>query len=531
MPRLSSICATGVLLLMLIALPASAGEVVLEQAPAYNWYHGCGPTAAGMIFGYWDLHGLSNMFTASGSDLYQTSKVQDQISSSLHNSQYDGVDNSSYSHTNNSIACWFGTSVDPLGYGWSNQSLASTAFTGYASFRGYSGLSSYSRAFGPGYFDWNNLTTEIDAGRPLMFLVDRYGSGSTDHFITVIGYRADADGSQWYGCYDTYSEDETVQWKQFKKMAVGQDYGVFAVTYVVPPFMWNAASGDWSNRNNWTGSVMPASSVNDSAWIDNGGVCRITTGANASNIVYVGWHSNGTLNQSGGMLNVATLKIGDLAGSNGVYDISGGTLTAGELQLGMSGSGRLSISNSSANVKVTGSLLIGAGGTFAAVQGATVRLSGTRFDNRSQTPSALAGLAMANFIVQGGASNTLALEVAGQDMGDTDAGLVNNFALGTLTIGGTLPGSVKLVDLFDNQPGYQGTEALYVSSLVINSGSFLDLNGLHLYYHDYVDYGGTISLNGGSLAPLPEPGTLMLAAVGLVALIRRRNAVRMSNSQ
>ena len=39
----------------------SATGIVISGVPAYYWYRGCGPTSAGMIIGYWDGHGYSNL--------------------------------------------------------------------------------------------------------------------------------------------------------------------------------------------------------------------------------------------------------------------------------------------------------------------------------------------------------------------------------------------------------------------------------------------------------------------------------------
>ncbi len=44
-------------------LPQSA--VVLSDVPTSRWYHGCSATSAGMIFGYYDRIGYSNMYTGS----------------------------------------------------------------------------------------------------------------------------------------------------------------------------------------------------------------------------------------------------------------------------------------------------------------------------------------------------------------------------------------------------------------------------------------------------------------------------------
>lgn len=41
----------------------AAGDIVLEGVPTSAWTYGCSATSAGMIFGYYDRHGYSNMYT------------------------------------------------------------------------------------------------------------------------------------------------------------------------------------------------------------------------------------------------------------------------------------------------------------------------------------------------------------------------------------------------------------------------------------------------------------------------------------
>jgi len=42
---------------------SDAGDIVLNGVPTSTWTYGCSATAAGMIFGYYDRHGYSNMYT------------------------------------------------------------------------------------------------------------------------------------------------------------------------------------------------------------------------------------------------------------------------------------------------------------------------------------------------------------------------------------------------------------------------------------------------------------------------------------
>lgn len=216
----------------LLALTASAAPVTLSNVPAYNWYHGCGPTAAASVLGYWDLLGYSNLFDAEGwAEISLTSNVQDQISSPEHNAKYDPHpdDPNLPDPPDTSIADFFHTS-EGLPYGWSYLSYADDAFTGYANYRGYNDWTSWNEGWGD--FTWNDLVNEINADNPMMFLVDSNGDGGTDHFVPVLGYDDRGNDGLWYGCYTTWSESETISWYQFQDM--GTDWGVGYATFIHP---------------------------------------------------------------------------------------------------------------------------------------------------------------------------------------------------------------------------------------------------------------------------------------------------------
>jgi hypothetical protein len=224
----------GPLLLAPLSFQAHGAPVLLADVPAYEWYHGCGPTAAGSIFGYWDLRGYSNVFDAAGAGVYLTSNVQDHISSPAHNAKYDGGDDPFLPvPPKTSIADWFKTSVDPLPYGWSYQSDAPDAFIGYAGYRGYN-FSSWDKTYGPDGFTWSDLRGEINAGRPMLFLVDSSGDGETDHFVPVFGYDDRGQEGLWYAMYTTWSEEETVEWRPFQGMSDEWNWGVGYATFVQP---------------------------------------------------------------------------------------------------------------------------------------------------------------------------------------------------------------------------------------------------------------------------------------------------------
>ncbi len=56
---------------------STPAQVVIEGVPAYLWRHGCGPTAAGMVMGYWDSHGYPDLVEGDAST--QTAAVNAMI--------------------------------------------------------------------------------------------------------------------------------------------------------------------------------------------------------------------------------------------------------------------------------------------------------------------------------------------------------------------------------------------------------------------------------------------------------------------
>lgn len=71
---------------------------------------------------------------------------------------------------------------------------------------------------------WDLFRAELDAGRPLVLLVDTGGDGSTDHFVTATGYD-DAGGARNYACLNTW--DTGVHWFEFTGVAAAQPWGIY----------------------------------------------------------------------------------------------------------------------------------------------------------------------------------------------------------------------------------------------------------------------------------------------------------------
>ena len=204
----------------------------------------------------------------------------------------------------------------------------------------------------------------------------------------------------------------------------------------------------------------------------------------------------------------------------GEYTISGGRLQAGSLYVGEQGwvdpffpeftgpdiPGTFAITDASAEVYVSERLVLSPAATIEAAPGAVIHMTGSDFENQSQTPADLADLAHVEMVFEGGADDLDPFEVAGEDRRQLPCGLRNNFALGTLRVGGTDIGQVQLVDMVDNHPAWEGAESLYLHRLDVAAGSSFDLNGLSLYYEEgSIDPGATIL--GGSVMQIYEPAT------------------------
>jgi len=263
----------------------------------------------------------------------------------------------------------------------------------------------------------------------------------------------------------------------------------------------------------------------------------------------VGYDGTGSLKQTGGSNTVAgTLTVGYQGTASGTYEAGGGTLKVHDLVVGRDsgtshGTGTFKITNAAAGVEVAGSLTVGQNGSLAAVPGATIHMTGAAFSFQGTAESALADLANLTLLFEGGTGTVDTLEVGGRRGG----GFTNNFALGSLVLGGSDVGRVRLVDLVDNGNRVGGSECLYLSSLSVGTGSVLDLGGLPLtiagndlaLLQSYIAGGKVISststLSSGNVSynsatdttvvVMPEPATLGLLVLGSLALVWRRRSV------
>jgi hypothetical protein len=232
----------------------------------------------------------------------------------------------------------------------------------------------------------------------------------------------------------------------------------------------------------------------------------------------IGHYGTGVFTQTGGthiVNNALYVGSGDKS-TSGTLNLGGGTLRAGTLYVGQSGaSGILNITSDAASVTVE-NVTFGSLASLHTIPNGAIHVSGEWYPGfyiYLQDESAFVDLENLALIFDGATPLRRGrLEVAGRDLGPTASGFVDNFALGSLFVGATDPALLWLFDDFDNG-NRSSAEALYVHDIMIGPGSTLDLRGFNLYYDGLYDNQGTVL--GGTPVFVPEPGSVMLLALGL----------------
>ena len=233
-------------------------ENVIAGVPRYLWRHGCGPTAAGMVIGYYDTHGFGALFPGDGST--QTSAVNEAIASTEHYNDYclpmdvqtspddplvvlpdKSEPPTGDEHPNNCLADFAKTSWSSRGmaYGYGYNTDLTTGMAYYVDYvNSQHGTEYYAESwfklcdldFPSLTFSWRDFKTEIDANHPMGFTVDSTGNGTADHFVTAVGYRV-RDGIQEYACRDTWASTPDLRWQRFWDLGPEQPWGIHSAIY------------------------------------------------------------------------------------------------------------------------------------------------------------------------------------------------------------------------------------------------------------------------------------------------------------
>jgi hypothetical protein len=220
-------------------------QVVIQGVPIYLWHHGCGPTAAGMVIGYWDSHGYSNLVPGDVSE--QNDAANAMMTNDNGNTVCGAYFEDHYrdyscprddsgpiqpdksetggAHASDCLGDFMKTSWSSEGnlYGWSWFGDVYDAFLGYIdyiepNYQPVAGLSLFNS------FSWDEYKAEIDSGRPMVLLVDTDGSNSTDHFVTAIGYD---DSNMQYGILNTWDYD--IHWYEWRGIGLFVPWGIYGI--------------------------------------------------------------------------------------------------------------------------------------------------------------------------------------------------------------------------------------------------------------------------------------------------------------
>jgi hypothetical protein len=256
-------------------------KVTIPGVPRYLWHNGCGPTAAGMVIGYWDGRGFDDLVPGDAGSV--TPRTRTMVSSpgnyhdycvSLDSSGPVRVDLSEEptgdEHADDSLADFMKTSQSYHGnnYGWSWNHHVDDALLGYVRRVNPAYDPSYARVYhGAAHPDtiWFALVREVDAGHPAVFMVDSNGDGRSDHFVTAVGY----DKNHNYGFYDTWDRRE--HWQPLAPVRGGNKWGVHSAHFLaLDGFDWTPGALSVEGSLTWTG-VEPGERVAGTLRIANSG--------------------------------------------------------------------------------------------------------------------------------------------------------------------------------------------------------------------------------------------------------------------
>ena len=277
---------------------------------------------------------------------------------------------------------------------------------------------------------------------------------------------------------------------------------------------WQGASGNWSTAANWDNGE-PTSS--DNAYINNGGLARITSGNDEDcDILYLGENSGdgGTVNVTGGSVSASSDLYVGREGS-GTLNITGGAVNSmdGGYVGGASGStGRVTVDGSSSSWTNTGSsLYIGhaGSGTITITNGADA--SNSKTSNISNW-----GTSTGTVTVDGSGSTwmiTLYLHVGVRDgsfgtLNITNGGAVSNMLFGSI---GNNTGATGEVTVDGDNSTWTIGAALYAGlsgkgTLNITNGGLVSVVGTLYIDFDNVGNDGFIFMADSGMLALNDSG-------------------------
>jgi autotransporter-associated beta strand protein len=241
---------------------------------------------------------------------------------------------------------------------------------------------------------------------------------------------------------------------------------------------FTAANSNWNTPGNWSGGAVPTG--NTTALIGGGGTASISqTVPSVGGDVAIGTGGgNGTLNVSGGSLNVVnTISVGRDGGAVGTYNQTGGTVSASRFVVG--------------DFYSTTS---GGGASTATVSGGSLTMGGLQVAVSDGTSSS-----GSSFVVTGSARVNDTGDAIVGDCGNTGSVIVNG---GTLSIAGNLTqglnGACTTIVKLNGGALTLAGNTLAATQLSVSAG-VLTANSATLVVANNAGQNATASISGGSV--------------------------------
>jgi hypothetical protein len=251
-------------------LEITVGPFLLAAVPAYEWWFGCAPTAAGMLVGYYDSFdayqnliagdafsqtdnpAIDQAIASSGDGQYidgttevvpatpGTGHIGDYALYDSYNDEDDAVPYPDLSdpavqaatttmpHADNSLADFMETSwsINGSTFGGTAPGSIGEGVEEYFDSVGYADVVDWEYAVWGDGLTWDIYRESLMDGRPVLMGVDSNADGYSDHAIIGIGYN---DLTYQYAAYNTW--DLSVHWYDWTPTAAGVTYGVDTVIF------------------------------------------------------------------------------------------------------------------------------------------------------------------------------------------------------------------------------------------------------------------------------------------------------------
>lgn len=223
--------------------PPQPGAVVLSSTPAdYDWWNGCSPTAAGMLFGWWDEAGydafpgdhrnLPATYPGTSSNPADYTDARGVVAGWAH--KQEGINQSltygSYqNHAPDSLADFIltsngGTSRSTMAHGFETFGAWDDRRTAELESVVFDAATVYGSGYG-GSWTYADYCTEIDAGRPVhLGLTSTYGG----HSVLGVGYNT-TGGAQDVILLTTWHSG-LQQWEWANETQSGYGFSVYGAT-------------------------------------------------------------------------------------------------------------------------------------------------------------------------------------------------------------------------------------------------------------------------------------------------------------